>query len=209
MGVAAAMPKDNSKIKHTFFQDWFGIISATSMVVLGLILLKTAHVATGGAAGLALLLSYVVDIPVGVLFSLLNLPFFIFGYFFMGRDFTVKTVIANLLVMVLTMGAAKVINISYINPIFAAIFGGIAIGIGILGQARHHTGAGGIGIVAIYLQEKYGINPGKTILSTDIMILMSTFLVFDIYHVALSVLSAICISLMLLTFHKPGLYTGY
>ena len=207
--LGGCMPDSDVRIKHTFFQDWFGIISATSLMGLGVILLKTAHIATGGVAGTSLLLSYVTGLPVGMWFTLVNLPFFIFGYFFMGWEFTVKTVVANLLVMLMTMGAPHVITISSINPVFAAVFGGIAIGIGILGQARHGTGSGGIGIVALYLQREKGINAGRTILSTDVLILGSSFFVFDIYHVGLSILSAICISSMLLTFHKPGLYTGY
>ena len=47
-------------------------IGAT-LIVLGLVLLKTAGLVTAGVAGIALLLSYSDPLPVGLLFTLINL----------------------------------------------------------------------------------------------------------------------------------------
>ena len=48
--------------------------------MLGICFLKSAGLVTGGVAGIALLVSYLVPLPVGVLFTLINIPFFLFAY---------------------------------------------------------------------------------------------------------------------------------
>jgi uncharacterized membrane-anchored protein YitT (DUF2179 family) len=203
------MDSKDENLRHSVFQDIFGIVSACSFMAFGVLLLKAAHIATGGVAGVALLISYIIDLPLGILFTLINIPFFIFGYFVMGREFIVKTAFANFIIMAMTSLFPKWISLAGINPIFASIFGGIAIGTGILGLARHGTGAGGTGILALYLQKLKGINAGRTLLITDFLVLLSSLLVFNFAQFALSILNAVFISLVLVSFHKPGLYRGY
>jgi uncharacterized membrane-anchored protein YitT (DUF2179 family) len=98
---------------------------------------------------------------------------------------------------------------STVDPWFAAIFGGTLIGMGILSLARHKSSVGGVGVLALYLYEKRGINAGKVQGSADTLIVASALIAVDVRHVLLSVLSAIALSLVIFTFHKRGRYNGY
>jgi uncharacterized membrane-anchored protein YitT (DUF2179 family) len=92
---------------------------------------------------------------------------------------------------------------------FAAIFGGSLIGMGVLALARHRSSVGGIGILAIWLHEKRGINAGKVQMSLDVLIVASAFFVVDLPHLALSVVSAVALSVVMIAYHRPGRYAGY
>lgn len=61
------------------------MIVGMAFVVTGLVLLKAAGLVTGGIAGIALLAASIFPLPVGLIFTLVNIPFFIFAYFVMGR----------------------------------------------------------------------------------------------------------------------------
>jgi uncharacterized membrane-anchored protein YitT (DUF2179 family) len=61
---------------HSYTEDFYAFCVGTSLIVTGLILLRSAGLVTSGIAGVALLLSYVIDLPLGLLFTLANLPFF-------------------------------------------------------------------------------------------------------------------------------------
>ena len=198
-------------LRHSRVEDAYAYLTGCSFVVLGLIWLKAAGLVTGGVAGLALLLSYIVPAPPGLLFTLLNVPFFIVAGRQMGRDFMIRAIFANLLISGLAMVFPLGFRFEEVNAPFAAVFGGTLIGSGILMLARHHVGVGGLGIVALALQKRRGWNAGKTQLFGDALILMASLLVLDMGagKFAISVLSAAAVSGVLIVFHKPGRYTGY
>ncbi|MBW8733802.1 MAG: YitT family protein [Asticcacaulis sp.] len=195
-------------VKHTLIEDIYAFAIGCSFVVLGIALLKSAGLVTGGVAGIALLMSYVVPLPVGVLFTLINIPFFLFAYPAMGRTFMIKTVLVNLAIMGLAQVAPLAVHFDHVNPVFAALFGGTIIGMGILSLARHGAGAGGTGVLALYLQKTRGINAGKTQMLCDALILMASVAILNWQHLALSAVSAIAMSGVLVGFHKPERYIG-
>lgn len=195
-------------VKHTLIEDIYAFAIGCAFVVLGIVFLKSAGLVTGGVAGIALLVSYVVPLPVGVLFMLINIPFFLFAWPAMGKRFMIKTVIVNLAIMGLASLAPHMFNLSGVHPLFAAIFGGTIIGMGILALARHGAGAGGTGVLALYLQKRRGINAGKTQMMCDALILSVSIVVLNWHAVAYSLISAVAMSGVLIWFHKPERYIG-
>ena len=204
-------PTAIAPVRHSLFEDSYAVLTGCSFVVLGLIWLKSAGLVTGGIAGLALLVSYLVPLPPGVLFTLLNIPFFILAGRSMGRAAMTKAIVANLLISVLALLAPHALRLESMNPVVAALFGGTVIGAGILLLARHHVGVGGVGILALSMQRRRGWNPGRTQLAADGIILLASLPVLGMgaSRFAISVLSAAAVAAVLIIFHKPGRYTGY
>ena len=62
--------------KHTRLEDVFAFCIAVLLIGFGLTLLQAAGLATGGVAGIALILHFALGWPTGVLFLLVNLPFY-------------------------------------------------------------------------------------------------------------------------------------
>lgn len=197
--------------RHSLFEDAYAILTGSFFILFGLVWLKAAGLVTGGMAGLSLLVSYLVPMPPGLLFALLNIPFFLLASRAIGRDATVKAVIVNLLISGLAVGAPLAFRLEQVNPLFAALFGGTLIGVGILQLARHRVGVGGIGIVALALERSRGWNAGRTQLAGDALILSVALPVLQMSaeKFAISVLSAAAVAAVLIVFHKPGRYTGY
>lgn len=208
---AAPLIEPAVPVRHTAFEDAYAILTGCSFVVLGLVLLKSAGLATGGVAGLALLASHHSALPPGVLFTLLNIPFLLLAADAMGRAAVAKAIVANLIISGFALVAPLAFHVEQVSALFAAIFGGTVIGAGILLLARHQVGVGGIGILALALQRKRGWNAGRTQLVADALILSAALplLNLDLPLFAISIVSAVAVSGVLIVFHRPGRYTGY
>lgn len=179
------------------------------MIALGLALLHAAGLVTGGIAGVALLVSYLIPLPTGVLFTLINIPFFLFAKRAMGTRFMLRTIAVNAGIAVFSTMARYGFRIVEVHPAFAAIAGGTVIGMGILALARHDAGVGGTGVVTLWLQRTRGWNAGRTQIAIDLGILAASFAVVAPVQVGWSALSAAAISGILIAWHRPGRYTGY
>jgi len=193
---------------HTVYEDAYGLFAGVVFVVLGTTLLKAAGLLTGGVAGIALLASYEIAWPVGVLFMLINIPFFLFGYLFMGLRFTVKSLIGSAMIMALLQLMPQALNLSYALPVVAAVAGGTLNGMGILAFARHGAGVGGTGIVTLWLQKKYAVNAGRTQIVIDCAIMLAGLLFLSPQRVGWSAASAIAMSAMVIAWHRPGRYSA-
>lgn len=198
-------------MRHSLFEDAYAYLTGCTFVVLGLVWLKAAGLVTGGIAGLSLLFSYIVPLPPGVLFALLNIPFFVLAGRALGRTAIFKAIVANLLISGLAVLVPLGFRLEGVNALFAALFGGTVIGAGILILARHEVGVGGIGMMAITLQKSRGWNAGKTQLVSDVLIVTSALpiLAMSLSQFATSILSAAAVAGVLIVFHKPGRYTGH
>lgn len=196
-------------VKHSLLEDIYAFAIGCSLVVIGLLLLKSTGLVTGGVAGMALLVSYVTGLPVGTLFMVINIPFFVFAYLGMGLQFTIKTIVVSAGIMVIGSYAPLALHIEALHPIYGAIFGGTMMGIGILSLARHGAGAGGTGVLCLYLQRTKGINAGKTQLVIDAVVVSSAFFILDGDKLLYSILSAAATSAVMVSYHKPTRYLGH
>jgi uncharacterized membrane-anchored protein YitT (DUF2179 family) len=193
---------------HSLFDDVYGIAVGVLFVATGVLLLQAAGLITGGVAGISLLVSYTTGFSVGVLFMLINLPFFLFGYLFMGARFTIKSLVGSLLIMAMLKLMPNGLVIGHVHPMVAALGGGTFCGMGILALARHGAGVGGTGIVTLWLQKKYAINAGRSQVLIDSVILLAALAIVAPERVGWSSLSAVAMSSMVMAWHRSGRYFG-
>ena len=167
------------KPKHSVVEDLFALVSAGLFVAFGLYLFQSQDLMVGGAAGLALLGTYALPINFGLLFFIINVPFYALAWTHISKRFTINTFISVTTVSLLTDIIPQFVQINNANPIFTAIFGGILLGVGMLIMFRHSSSMGGLGILAFYLQQRFSIRAGTFQLSIDTIILLSSLLVLD------------------------------
>lgn len=194
--------------RHRLYEDVLAMISGTMFVSLGTLIYTETMLTVGSSAGLALLLSYVSGWGFGLIFFIVNLPFYILAVKRMGWAFTFRTFTAVALVSILSKLNSQWIDFSHLDPLYATVIGGGLIGTGLLMLFRHRTGLGGINILALYLQEKTGLRAGYFQLGVDMAILAAAFFVLPADRLALSVLGAAIANLILAINHKPGRYMG-
>ncbi|MDI1297269.1 MAG: YitT family protein, partial [bacterium] len=118
-------------------EDGYAIVIGCAFIAMGLMLLRAANLVTGGMAGIALLLSYLIHVSPATLFLAINIPFFLFAGRTMGLAFGLKTLFANIAIMGAGYMMPWALTLARVSPLFAALFGGSIIGFGILAIARH------------------------------------------------------------------------
>jgi len=195
--------------RHTLVEDVFAILVGTAMIALGVSLFTEATLITGSTAGLALLLHYATGVGFGPLFFVINLPFYVLAVLRMGWPFTAKTVASVGLVSLFSSLFPLWLQIDAVAPLFAALVGGSLLGLGMLLLFRHKSSVGGVNILSLFLQERFGIRAGYFQLGVDAVILVAAFFVVPADRVLVSLLGALVLNLIIGMNHKPGRYVGF
>ncbi|MDK1491561.1 YitT family protein [Sinorhizobium sp. 7-81] len=194
--------------RHRVYEDGLAILTGTLIVSLGVVIYSKAVLLTGSTAGLALLLQYATGAGFWLVFSLVNLPFYVLAVRRLGWPFALRTFLAISLVSLFSRLTAQWVEFARIDPVYAAVVGGGLMGMGLLVLFRHRTGLGGINILAIYLQEKWGIRAGYFQLAIDLAILAAAVFVLPPANLLLSIIGAAVVNMILAINHKPGRYVG-
>lgn len=197
-----------SVIRHSPLEDAIALLSGTVLVVLGIAMFRQASMVAGGTTGIAFLVHYASHVNFGLALFLINLPFYWLAWRHMGREFTLKTFAAVALLSAETEMLPRVLSFSTLHPLFAAVAGGLLIGTGMLILFRHRASIGGIGVVAVLLQERKGWRAGKVQMTIDCAIVGAALFVVPLPQVLLSVLGALTLNLVLAMNHRPGRYVA-
>ena len=193
---------------HSLFEDIQALVSSTLLFAFAIVLFRHAGLLTGDTAGLAFLGHYASDVSFGLLYFLINIPFYIFGLLALGRAFTLKTFAAVALLSLYSEVLPRWIHIESIHPVFAAVIGGLLAGAGLLMLVRHRASLGGLGVMAIYLQKKRGWSAGTLQMIADGFIVCAALAIVEPTRVALSILGALVLNMVLAINHRPGRYFG-
>ncbi|NRQ13225.1 YitT family protein [Ensifer sesbaniae] len=194
--------------RHRLYEDALAILTGTLIISLGVIIYSKAMLLTGSTSGLALLLQYATGAEFWLVFFLVNLPFYVLAVKRLGWMFALRTFLAVSLVSLFSRLTTGWVEIARLDPIYAAVVGGGLMGTGLLILFRHRTGLGGINIVAIYLQEKFGVRAGYFQLAVDLAILAAAYFVLPPANLVLSVVGAAVVNMTLAINHRPGRYAG-
>lgn len=202
MAVAASDIK-----RHTLLEDAQAIIAGTLMIALGISFYSQVGLLTGGTAGLAFLLSYISPFTFGLVFFVINLPFYWLSIKRVGWEFTIKTFISVFAVSAFADITPLFIQLENIHPVYAAVAGGFLIGVGFVMLFRHNASLGGLNILARYLHQTRGISIGKFQMVVDCSIVFLSIFIVDWWLIAVSVLGAVVLNFVLVMNHKPGRYS--
>ena len=192
--------------QHSLIEDTQGILFGSGMAAVGIVILTHLGLVTGQTAGLAILISYMTGWSFGAVFFVVNLPFYWLGYRRMGKVFVLKTFLAVAILSVLAQTLPAYIRFESLYPIVGAILFGAITGSALLALFRHGASLGGIGIVALYLQDKTGFRAGWTQLLFDACLFAAALTVRDAKTVAISAWGAVVINLVIAVNHRRDRY---
>jgi len=194
--------------QHSAFEDAQAIATGALFIALGVAMFASAGLLAGGTAGLAFLIHYATGWRFGVVFFVVNLPFYFLAWRAMGAAFTLKTFCAVAALSLATELMPLVLRFESLQPLYAGVMGGFLIGAGLLMLFRHKASLGGINILALYLQEQRGWRAGKVQMAIDCVIVLAAFAVVEPWRIAVSVLGAVALNLVVAVNHRPGRYLG-
>jgi uncharacterized membrane-anchored protein YitT (DUF2179 family) len=181
------------------------IAAGSVILALGIVLfLAPNKIATGGTPGMAILLNYLIDLPIGSLMLLINLPLLLIGGRMLGKAFALRSVAAIFLTSLLVDLSSEILHLQPLShdTLLATLYGGIGIGIGVGLILRGNASAGGTTVIARLVASRSHYRPGQVILAFDVFIIIASGFVFqDIERALWSMISiyatAKCIDMIL------------
>ncbi len=168
-----------------------------------------AQIAPGGVSGLSILVNFLTDLPVGAVNLAFNIPLILLAWKFLGRRFTLRTLVTVLIQSVLMDVITLWIPVYTGERIMAALFGGVASGVGLALVFMRGSTTGGTDIVSRLLQLRYRhLSIGRLLFSVDVVVLLLSVAVFRNIEAGLYGMIAIFASGKVLDNILYGLDTG-
>ena len=130
------------------------------------------QIAPGGLTGIATILNYLFDLPVGITSMVLNLPLFLIGYKAMGRVFVFRSLIATVLFSVC-------IDLIKLPPVtddvlLGAVYGAILLGVGLGLILRGGATTGGSDMIARMVHNRFPvITVGAFLFLVDCLVILA------------------------------------
>ncbi len=176
----------------------FGLINlGLLLLAVGIYFFKNPNgFATGGVSGVSILLAHIsekigIHISPAEYMTVINVVLLILGVIILGRECGLLTIYCSLTFSVETLIFEKVFpldNPITDNPMLELVFAILLTGFGAAILFRNNASSGGTDIVALILKKFTSLNVSQSLLATDLLIAMSTFIVYDVKTGLFSVL---------------------
>ncbi len=152
-----------------------------AVMALGIVLfLAPNRITTGGTAGMAILLSYLSGMTIGMLMLAINMPILLCGWSMLGTAFALRSVFSIALSSFFVDLFRVYLTLEPLSheTLLATLYGGIAIGVGIGLMLRGNASAGGTSTIARMVAARTNMKAGQFILACDVVIIVSAGVVF-------------------------------
>jgi uncharacterized membrane-anchored protein YitT (DUF2179 family) len=131
----------------------------------------------GGIVGISIISSYLSKLPLGIFIFFLNLPFLVFGYKKLGKNFILTSFYCiTLLSIMVNFIHGK--SVATEDLLLASVFGGIILGTGLGLILRNNGSLDGTEVLAVVLNKKICFSVGEIIMFFNLFILSSAGFVF-------------------------------
>ena len=194
-------PYDNPRKKviiKKILREYALITIGVTVMSLGLVwFLDPYRISAGGVSGISIVLRRVFSLPLGITMMVLNIPLFLIGVKMLGKRFGVRTLYGLIFFSLITDFIERVVydrllesdsyllsdpaNVNVLkdlDPLLAAIFGGLLLGAGLGLVFRAQGSTGGSDIIA-QIAVKYRImTAGQTFLLVDFLVISTASVFF-------------------------------
>ena len=137
------------------------------------------NIAPGGLSGIATMLNFVFDTPIGLMIILLNIPIMLWAIYEIGYKLVAKTLIAVLVSSVCIDLFALFIPVYRGDNILVAVFAGVLQGLGLSLVFLRGATTGGTDMIARLINHRYShLSMGKIMMAIDGVIVFISAFVF-------------------------------
>ena len=181
------------KIKKIILQIGGTILGAAIMAFGVSSFLLPNQLSSGGFSGIATITYYLLNIPMGIMILIINIPLFLLAGYRIGKDFFLKSLVGTISLSLFIDLLDKYPPITT-DRFLASIYGGVIIGIGTAIILKVGSSTGGSELVASIIKS---YNPYISISRylTIIDIIIVTLNVIFLGHIEIGLYSAIAIYL--------------
>lgn len=153
------------------------VLTGSVLAAVGLqFFLLPNHLLDGGVTGVAILSAFLSGLPFGALLLLFNIPFVYVGYKKFGKDFALYSSLG-----IITLASLTFIHVPHgftDQPILAAVFGGMFVGVGSGLVIRYGGIIDGADTIAVLIDRVTVFSVGEAIMAINAIIIMAAGFVF-------------------------------
>lgn len=132
-----------------------------------------ARLFSGGLTGIALIIGYQIpSMDLGLVYLLLNVPLIVLGWVTISRRFIAYTFFGTALFSL----AASILQpepVILSDPLLAALLGGVICGFGCGLILKSMGSAGGMDILAVYLNRRFGLRVGTVAFAANALVIVA------------------------------------
>ena len=148
------------------------------------------HLFSGGVSGVAMILYFLFDWPIGLQIIVLNIPIFYAAYRLLDRDYVICGIFGMLIFSVATDATRFLSTINLVDDtLLAAIYGGVITGIGGGLIFRVNGSAGGTDTIATIIKKYYSLNVGLVGFSINVFLMLVAAALFGVKPAMYTLLS--------------------
>jgi len=156
----------------------FEILLGSFVTAIGFnVFLNPNDIASGGVAGISVIIKHLLNIEPAITQWALNIPLFFLGLFVLGKLYGLRTVVGSFFLPLFIYFTKNVPPLTT-NPLLASIYGGLVVGIGLGLVFKGNASTGGLSIIASIINKYTGFSMGKCQMLTDAFVVISASLVF-------------------------------
>lgn len=167
-----------------------GIIAGNILLALavGLFILPN-NVLSGGVAGISLILAPFIPLEESVMVLFINVGLLLLGWLALGTKFMVNSCVSSILYPVLLMIIQHFIEPPTVDPLLAAVFGGILSGFGVGLVVRQGASTGGMDIPPLIINKYFHYDVSKAVMITDAITVLGGLYVYGFEEVLIGLVS--------------------
>lgn len=193
-----------------FTKNFILIVLGAYLISLSINMFLLPHkMTTGGASGIATILYYLSNIPMGITILAINLPLFVIAIIKLGKKFVIKTIFSTVLLSVFLelFKYDQVIQTTQIDLLMSCIFGGIISGIGLSLTFKAGASSGGSDLLANIIYKLTKIQSlSKVLMGIEIVIISGVIICFKDINLGLYSIIALFISTKVIDVIFDGIY---
>jgi uncharacterized membrane-anchored protein YitT (DUF2179 family) len=157
-------------------QTIYVLLGTMSMAFGVVCFLSPNGVITGGGIGIALILHFfITQLTLGTLILIVSIPFVVLGYFYFGKLYCLKTLMALFATSFFTDLFREVLHLKPITDdiLLASVFGGICIGLGVGLIIKGRSSTGSTSILGEIAAQRSKFKAAEVLLAIDLSIMMA------------------------------------
>lgn len=180
--------------KYYYIMQCFQLIVGCAITALGFnLFLKPNQIASGGIAGISLLIEHISRIEPAITQWVGNIVLFFVGLLLLNKKFMMRTVFGSLVLPLFIFFTTNLHPIT-LNPLLGSIYGGLLSGVGLGLVFKSDASTGGTSIVASIINKYAGISIGNSQGIIDGAVIIAAAFVFDAEKALYAIISLVITS---------------
>lgn len=201
---------DNTNLARISIKDIIMIMIGTGFYGWSLININiTNQLAEGGLSGITLILLALFNWNPAYTNLILNIPLLIIGYRVLGRRSLIYTIwgIISLSFWLYVWQKFPMPPALHHDMLIAGLLAGIMSGIGLGVVFRFGGTSGGTDVIARIMEQKLGIQIGRTMFALDVVVLLMSLIYIDVIHMMYTLIASFVFA-QVVGLTQQGAYTA-